>query len=390
MLSSASRINCAKSSSKALRQMRWFFLLIFLSLFFCLGCSPLHQIPPTGDAGAEDKPASAKIVPPQIIPSIHNLPAPPILGVNYIETIGRPGQGAGQFLQPIGLALDHRGQLYVADSGNNRVQVVDDEGNFIAEYGTHGWRTGEFDTPTDVAINFQRTELLYVADTGNNRVQYCNLVDRIFRLMAASRSKYDDGGDEADTAIELDLPGGVGIGRNGEIYVLDTGNHRFIRFNTEGLPALIRGGFGRAREQLRNPTDLIVDPHGNVYIVDSGNHRIKKYDFSGNLVKMWGTEGEAPGQFREPSHIALDRWNYLYVTDRGNGRVQVFKADGQAVMEFNGERLVEPAGITISRDNRIFVSDIATNSIKVFQIIYRPLEKDQGTRRGRESGRVGK
>ena len=377
MLHFVGEINRVQSSRVSQNCTRWLFILTVFLLSFYFGCSAVQHVPDGETIEPKNSSAPLKFAPPQVISSIHNLPAPTILGVNYVEAIGRPGQGAGQFLRPVGLALDHRGQLYVADSGNNRVQVVDEDGDFIAEYGRHGWRTGEFDTPTDVAINYQRTELLYVADTGNSRIQYCNLVDRIFRIIAGSRSNYDLREGEENRAIELDLPEGVGIGRNGEVYTIDTGNHRFIQFNTDGLPALIRGEFGRAMEQFRDPTDLAVDTRGNVYIVDTGNHRIKKYDFSGNLVQMWGTEGNALGQFREPSHIALDRWNYLYVTDGGNRRVQVFKRGGQPVMAFTSEELVEPTGIAISRDSRIFVSDIGTNTIQVFQVVYRPLENTE-------------
>ena len=312
------------------------------------------------------------IAPPQIVSSIQDRPAPPILGVNYVNTLGRPGQGAGQFLRPAGLDFDHRGLLYVADSGNNRVQVVDSEGNFVAEYGVRGWRTGEFDNPTDVAINFQRTELLYVADTDNHRIQYCNLVDRIFYTMAGGRLGENNQEDDIDTKIEFDLPGGISIGRNGEVCVVDTGNHRFVLFNTNGIRVLRRGSFGGARQQFRDPTDLVADPHGNIYIVDSGNHRIKKYDFSGNLVQMWGTEGETPGQFREPRHIDIDRWGYLYVADRGNQRIQVFTKDGEIVTTFGDDALINPEGIAISKNDSLFVSDSAANDIKVFQIVYRP------------------
>ena len=351
-------------------QARLLFLHIFIFLPFCLSCASPRFAVDHAVGPVSKSPSTKTIIPAQIVPSIHDLPAPPILGVNYIETIGRPGQGAGQFLGPSGLDFDHRGLLYVADSGNNRVQVVEPEGDFIMEFGKRGWRTGEFDSPTDVAINFQRTELLYVADTDNDRIQYCNLVDRIFHLMVGSRS--EPGASDGDTNIEigLDLPSGIGIGRNGEVYVVDTGNNRFIRFNAEGIPVLAQGSFGGSREQLRDPTDLVADARGNVYIVDSGNHRIKKYDFSGNLVKIWGTKGTAHGQFREPTRIALDRWNYLYVTDRGNQRIQIFTEDGKPVMIFSSEVLIDPVGIAISRGDRIFVSDFATNDIKVFQIIY--------------------
>lgn len=350
---------------------KWTFLPLLVFFPLCLSCAA-PKPPTVGSTEADLKSSLTKTIrQSQIVSSIQNRPAPPILGVNYVNTLGGPGQGAGQFLGPAGLDLDHRGLLYVADSGNNRVQVVDSDGNFVSEYGVRGWRTGEFDNPTDVAINFQRTELLYVADTDNHRIQYCNLVDRIFYLMAGGIGSSDNE-DDVDAKIEFDLPGGVSVGRNGEVCVVDTGNHRFVLLNTDGIRVLMRGSFGKARQQFRDPTDLVADPQGNIYIVDSGNYRIKKYDFSGNLVQMWGTEGEGPGQFREPRHIDIDRWGYLYVTDRVNQRIQIFTRDGETVMTFGDEALVEPVGIAIFKNDLIFVSDIAANDIKVFQIVYRP------------------
>ena len=355
-----------------------FLLLLLLASFYsCVSAREFVQEALLDNGSVRDmtpnsSTLSQRVFAPQIVPSTRPHPAPRILGVNFVETIGCAGQGAGQFIQPLGLALDRLERLYITDSGNNRVQVVDLEGNFISEFGNRGWRTGEFDHPTATAIDFQRSEILYVLDTGNSRVQYCNLVDRIFHLMVGSAPDYDSNSSTENKEVELDVPRGIGIGRNGQLYVVDTGNNRFIMFDAEGRPALSRGSFGGGREQFREPTDLVVDVRGNVYIVDSGNQRVKKYDFSGNLVKIWGSEGSARGQFRQPSHVALDRWGYLYVTDWGNQRVQIFNQDGEPIMEFRSDTLVEPAGIAISRGDRVFVSDLAAHDIKVFQIIYRP------------------
>lgn len=300
----------------------------------------------------------------EILPSNRERkPAPPILGIRYIETIGSTGQGAGEFRTPLGLAIDEEGRIYIADAGNNRVQVVDDAGNYIIEFGSRGWQTGEFDHPTDIALSFQRRYRLYVADTGNNRVQYCNFVDRIFYPLSES----------ADDVL-LDRPEGIGIGRNGEVYVVDTGNHRWIEFNVAGVPVVARGSFGSGSEQLWNPTDLDVDAHGNVYIVDTGNHLIKKYDFSGNPIDVWGGEGDALGQLREPKCITLDEWNYLYVTDSGNRRIQVFASDGRSITEFSAPALQEPAGIAVSKTGRVFVTDAEANDIKVFQVFRKKSE----------------
>ncbi len=332
-----------------------------LLLVLCLSCTlPEPEIErsetPSISGSAESAVATRKGLI-EILPSNREREAPLILGIRYIKTIGRVGQGIGEFRTPLGLAIDQQQRIYIADAGNNRVQVIDHTGAFITEFGGRGWQTGEFDHPTDVALSFQRSYRLYVADTGNDRVQYCNFIDQIFYPISDT---VDD--------ILLDRPEGIGIGRNGEVYVVDTGNHRWIEFNVAGVPVAAHGGFGSGSEQLWNPTDLGVDSQGNVYVVDTGNHLIKKYDFSGNSIDTWGGEGNELGQLRDPKCIALDEWNYLYVTDSGNRRVQVFTPDGKSIIEFSASGLLQPVGITVSKVGRVFVSDAEANDIKVFQV----------------------
>ena len=333
----------------------------YLLLALCLSCTlPETEIgqpeSPSVTENGESTPVAQKGQI-EILRSNRDRKAPPILGISYVETIGNAGQGIGEFRTPLGLVIDEQQRIYVADAGNNRVQVINSAGDFITEFGSRGWQTGEFDHPTDIALSFQRSYRLYVADTGNNRVQYCNFVDQIFYPLS-----------ESVDGILLDRPEGIGIGRNGEVYVIDTGNHRWIEFNVAGVPVVAHGGFGSGREQLWNPTDLSVDSHGNIYIVDTGNHLIKKYDFSGNSIDTWGGEGDALGQLRDPKCIALDEWNYLYVTDSGNRRIQVFAPEGKSITEFSTDALLAPAGITISKTGRVFVSDAEANDIKVFQV----------------------
>ena len=325
-----------------------------MSLLCWLSCT----VPAPDDAGT----ASSQGIPTvDIVSSIRDRKSPPILGINYVKTLGRAGQGAGEFHKPAGLVVDDHGQLYVADAGNNRVQVIDSNGHFVTEFGSRGWREGQFDFPTDVALSFERNYLLYVADTGNNRVQFCNLVNRIFYLLTTTEP----------VSFQLDAPEGVGIGRNGEVSVVDTRNHRWIQFSSDRVPVGTLGSFGSGREQFWHPTDLTVDSHGTVYVADTGNHRIQCYDFSGNSVRTWGTEGEALGQFREPKRIALDTWNNVYVTDSGNRRIQIFTPEGHAITEFSTNTLLHPDGIAVSAEGRVFVSDAEANDIKVFRVIFK-------------------
>ena len=328
--------------------------IYFLLLVLCLSCTlPESELAQPGSPPVTD--GKRQI---EILSSNRERKPSPIVGITYVKTLGRAGQGAGEFQMPLGLAIDEENRIYIADAGNNRIQVIDDTGAFITEFGGRGWQRGEFDHPADIALSFQRSyRHLYVADTRNNRVQYCNFVDQIFYPL-----------NQSIEGTLLDQPEGIGIGRNGEVYVVDTGNHRWIEFNVVGVPVIARGSFGSGTEQLWNPTDLGVDTQGNVYIVDTGNHLIKKYDFSGNPISSWGGEGNALGQLREPKCIALDDWNYLYVTDSGNQRVQVFAPDGKSITEFSTPTLQEPAGVVVSKTGRVFVSDAEANNIKVFQV----------------------
>ncbi len=312
---------------------------------------------------AMPEPDGKGVLQPPIVPnvdlvsSIRTRESPPILGVVYLKTIGRTGQGAGEFLMPMGIVLDPYRQLYVADAGNNRVQVIDTDGHFITEFGSFGWREGEFDYPNDLALSL---DTLYVADTGNNRVQYCNLVNRIFYPIATTSDDY-----------QFDAPEGIGIGRNGEVYVVDTRNHRWVQFSKNLVPINDMGSFGSHREQFWNPTDLAVNPHGTVYVVDTGNHRIVSYDFSGNPTKTWGEKGSELGQFREPKRIAIDDWNYIYVTDSGNRRIQIFTPEGRSVTEFTVKTLLNPCGIAVSQEGQVYVSDTEAGDIKVFNVIFK-------------------
>ncbi len=328
-----------------------------LILVFLLGLVSCVVPEPNGIDSSRPPPSYNLAPNLDIVPSNREKSAPLILGVQYTKTIGRIGQGPAEFLMPMGLALDAYQQLYVADAGNNRIQVVDTDGFFITEYGSYGWREGEFDFPNDVALNL---DTLFVADTGNDRIQYCNLVNRIFYPLITTLKTYD-----------FDSPKGIDVGKNGDIYAIDTHNHRWIQFARNLTPVFAIGSFGSSREQFWKPTDIVVNSHNTVFVVDSGNNSIKSYDFSGNPIHFWGQEGNALGQFRNPKRITLDIWNYLYITDSGNRRIQIFTPEGKAVLEFSDKSLLNPCGIAVSTKGNVFVSDMDAGNIKVFHIIYK-------------------
>src|SRR5437867_7292543 len=139
----------------------------------------------------------------------------------------------------------------------------------------------------------------------------------------------------------------VRIDKDDNIWAIDKGSDRIIRFNPAGQVVWV---FGRRKESadsetkpwehvnpplapvdglFRQPTDVAWDSAGNIYISDGYvNSRVAKYDKHGAWLKSWGEKGTGPGQFRLPHAIAVDRNDNVYVGDRSNRRVQVFDTDG--------------------------------------------------------------
>jgi hypothetical protein len=84
--------------------------------------------------------------------------------------------------------------------------------------------------------------------------------------------------------------------------------------------------------QFEGPTDIAIDAAGNIYVVDSGNHRIQKFDATGKFLGKWGERGKGDSQFEFPIGIALDSsGKFAYVTDKGNHRIQKFDVSGPTV-----------------------------------------------------------
>ncbi|HEY9857729.1 MAG TPA: NHL repeat-containing protein, partial [Stenomitos sp.] len=90
-----------------------------------------------------------------------------------VRTIGKRGNGPGEFAVPRELAVDRFGNLFVADTLNHRIQVFDPEGNFVLAVGRKGLGFGEFNGPEGLAIS--PDDKLYVADRGNGRIQVLNI-----------------------------------------------------------------------------------------------------------------------------------------------------------------------------------------------------------------------
>ncbi len=99
------------------------------------------------------------------------------------------------------------------------------------------------------------------------------------------------------------------------------------------------------------PSDIAVDNEGNVYVLDSGNHRIQKFDPEGHFLASFGRQGQGPGEFQYPQSIDIDAQGNIYVADSGNQKIHILKPDGTFDKDINMRD--ESPGVIRIRDGKI-------------------------------------
>ena len=265
---------------------------------------------------------------------------------------GRPTLAA--LTSPDGIAIDSRGDVYVADGAAHRVRKIDIESNIIttvAGTGNPGF-SGDGGPATDAELNspfglaFDDADNLYIADSGNHRIRRIDLATGIITTLAGSGSPAFEGDDGSALDAAFHAPHGVDVDRHGNIYIADTLNNRIRKVDAfNGIVTTIAGtgiagssgDLGLAvNAQLNQPNDVAVDDLGKVYIADTGSHVIRQIDAQGVIITLAGQRNvpvnpvtvanSGPAQnavLRNPLSLTLDQGQRnLYVADTGNHLVR--------------------------------------------------------------------
>ena len=167
---------------------------------------------------------------------------------------------------------------------------------------------------------------MYVADSGNNRIQHLSADGKLLQAWGVTGDATKEGGAPGGAFME---PWDVAVGTDGSVFVADTWNHRVQKFTADGKFIKMWGYFGQAEKPdgFWGPRGLAVDKNGNVYVTDTGNKRVVVFTADGEFVTQFGTAGMEPGQFDEPVGITIDQEGLVYVADTWNSRVQIFAPD---------------------------------------------------------------
>ncbi len=256
-------------------------------------------------------------------------------------TIGQEGSGDGEFFNPQGLALDGQGNIYVADTGNARVQMFDPQGQFLAAIADE-----RFIGPRYVAVD--ETGRIYVTD-----------ISEMVHVLNARGEPLQSFGSEGSLPSQFFGIADLAITAAGELYVVDGGNGRVQQFSLLSGFLLSFGSEGSQAELLDRPEGIALDTDGNVYVVDAGNRRIQQYGPGGTWQRSIRVE------VSEPRDIAVDRQGNMYVTDGGESLVHVFDRRGALSRKLGEGQVGDPWGIEVDEEGRVYVVDAANHQLHI-------------------------
>lgn len=278
---------------------------------------------------------------------------------SFVTAWGSRGTDPGQFKNPQGVAVDSVGNVYVADTNNNRIQKFTAAGVFLAQWGTYGPGNGQFDQPWAIAVDAD--DNVYVTEHNNHRVQ----------RFSATGTFLTTWGTRGTGNGQFDSPFGIAVDGDGNVYVSEYGNSRVQKFTATGDYLLQWGTRGTGPGEFQEPQGVAVDGAGHVFVADYSNHRVQKFTSTGTFLTDWGTQGTGDGQFDYPAGVAVDDDGTVYVTEYIGNRVQRFTSTGAFLTKWgtpgSGEgAFSQPPGVAVDTVGNVFVADNGNNRIQRF------------------------
>lgn len=326
-----------------------------------------------------------------------------VAGDGFLHSVGDSGPATKAILnQPVGVALDRFGNLYIADTGTQRVRMVAPSGviSTLAGTGVAGFNGDQI--PAATAMLYSPMGLfadvygdVYVADTYNHRIREVAAAGRI-STFAGTGTGGEGPADLLAGQTELRGPRNVCVGITGTIYIVDTSNHRVLSVLPGGYAATFAGNGtaglggdgGPARTaELNQPGACTVDAAGDVFIADTLNHRIAKVDASGVITTVAGT-GQAgtsadgvtavAAALNSPAGVAVDGNGDIFIADTGNNLIRqvtpkgaIYTIAGNATAGFSGDgglalaaQIDAPAGMVMDGAGALYFADNGTNRVR--------------------------
>jgi len=270
------------------------------------------------------------------------------------------GEQQQSLVRPTAILMTPGGILYVADPGArgvHRFNTKESKYQLI-----QGSETKALLSPIGLAPGKNKTVLVTDSRTG-----------QVFSLSAEN--------DHATPFLldtPLQQPTGIATINNGEyVYIVDTAQHKLLKFNGSGKLLKTIGQRGSKPAQFNFPT-MITSNNNKLMITDTLNFRVQIFDQSDQYLSQFGRVGDGSGDLARPKGIAIDSYGHIYVVDALFHNMQLFREDGTLLLSV-GQRgrtagqFWLPSGIFIDRKkNIIYVADSFNQRIQVFKYIGSP------------------
>ena len=276
---------------------------------------------------------------------------------------------------PVQVAMDPRGNIWVTDGRNSRYQIFSPDGEFLEAWGTTGSAPGQFNfvvAPENGgfvggSMAFDPAGNLYVVDSGNYRIQKFG-PDRTFLTAWGSEGEGDG---------QFIAPSGVAIDQQGRVYVGEEARDDVQVFDSDGRFLTAWGDPDKG--WLDNPSGIAVDAEGNLWIAHLGANRVQKYAPDGTLLATIGEYGSGPGQLRPgqlvyPSGVAIDDLGRIYVSSWGGGHVLVFDEEGQVLARwgkygFREGEVTATNGVLLDGLGNVYIAEDGSDQLMKFRLL---------------------
>jgi hypothetical protein len=274
-------------------------------------------------------------------------------GLAYTAEFGSEGSGDGQFEHLADVAVDAKGDLWVLDQGNSRVEEFNQVGEYLRQFGSQGSGNGQLRSPDGLAVDSEGD--VWVLDTGNERVEEFTENGEFVRTVGAGM---------------IGSAEGIAVDHHGDVWVSATYQGRLLVFNKNGEYLKAVGSHGSEAGQLGEPEGIAVDSNGDVWVTDWANNRVEELNEAGAYVRQFGTAGSGSGEISHPYGIAANN-GHVFVGEIGNHRLQEFNEEGGFLSQLGtpgsepGQlNLSYPIGLTVNTDEDLWITDSGNNRVE--------------------------